>query len=312
MKDGAYMLGATATNLVLDSDTLDRQSRLRDYVEHFREVFARADQYRWFTAYLRGVRECMGRRNVEAIARAVADDSLPATAVAQALNNFITHSPWDHRRLQRCYRDVLRKRTPRQWVIHDGVFPKNGRCSVGVQRQFARALGRKINCQVAVVISAFAGEHYLPLSAQLYLPSYWLRQNDANSAATVPEPHRQARAKSDIAAALLTTLLDEGPPPVAVLAEENYASDSMLRDQLGARGVSLLPVSAVGNSPEDDQLRQTLAAFEGLKDAHGLDHFEGRSWQGWHHHVSIVMAAHGFSVWARKASRSDTLDGSAP
>ena len=26
----------------------------------------------------------------------------------------------------------------------------------------------------------------------------------------------------------------------------------------------------------------------------GLDHYEGRNWAGWHHHVSRVMMAHAF------------------
>jgi SRSO17 transposase len=36
-----------------------------------------------------------------------------------------------------------------------------------------------------------------------------------------------------------------------------------------------------------------------LKDALGLDHFEGRSWQGWHHHVTLVSAAHAFVTLER-------------
>jgi SRSO17 transposase len=31
-----------------------------------------------------------------------------------------------------------------------------------------------------------------------------------------------------------------------------------------------------------------------LKDELGLDHYEGRSWLGWHHHVTLVMIAHAF------------------
>ena len=31
-----------------------------------------------------------------------------------------------------------------------------------------------------------------------------------------------------------------------------------------------------------------------LKEELGLDHFEGRSWRGWHHHVTMVMRAHLF------------------
>ena len=34
--------------------------------------------------------------------------------------------------------------------------------------------------------------------------------------------------------------------------------------------------------------------YRELKDALGLDHFEGRSWRGWHHHVTLVSVAHGF------------------
>jgi SRSO17 transposase len=26
----------------------------------------------------------------------------------------------------------------------------------------------------------------------------------------------------------------------------------------------------------------------------GLDHYEGRSWNGWHHHVTLVLLAHSF------------------
>jgi hypothetical protein len=31
-----------------------------------------------------------------------------------------------------------------------------------------------------------------------------------------------------------------------------------------------------------------------LKEELGLDHYEGRSWSGWHHHVTLVMLAHSF------------------
>jgi SRSO17 transposase len=34
--------------------------------------------------------------------------------------------------------------------------------------------------------------------------------------------------------------------------------------------------------------------YQQLKEELGLDHYEGRSWQGWHHHVTLVMIAHAF------------------
>jgi SRSO17 transposase len=36
-----------------------------------------------------------------------------------------------------------------------------------------------------------------------------------------------------------------------------------------------------------------------LKDALGLDHFEGRSFKGWHHHVTLVSVAHAFVTLQR-------------
>jgi SRSO17 transposase len=34
--------------------------------------------------------------------------------------------------------------------------------------------------------------------------------------------------------------------------------------------------------------------YQQLKEELGLDHYEGRSWSGWHHHVTLVMLAHSF------------------
>jgi SRSO17 transposase len=34
--------------------------------------------------------------------------------------------------------------------------------------------------------------------------------------------------------------------------------------------------------------------YQQLKEEMGLDHYEGRSWTGWHHHTTLVMLAHAF------------------
>jgi len=46
--------------------------------------------------------------------------------------------------------------------------------------------------------------------------------------------------------------------------------------------------------------------YQQLKEELGLDHFEGRSWTGWHHHVTLVMIAHAFLQLEpkRRASKS--------
>jgi SRSO17 transposase len=50
--------------------------------------------------------------------------------------------------------------------------------------------------------------------------------------------------------------------------------------------------------------------YQQMKEELGLDHFEGRSWTGWHHHVTMVMLAHLFLrlEQKRRASKSALLD----
>lgn len=55
--------------------------------------------------------------------------------------------------------------------------------------------------------------------------------------------------------------------------------------------------------------------YQQLKEELGLDHFEGRSWTGWHHHVTLVMLAHLFLRLEQKRrsskSRVDTATSTA-
>lgn len=58
------------------------------------------------------------------------------------------------------------------------------------------------------------------------------------------------------------------------------------------------------NLPEKTSLKRLVAtaksrwwiehSYRELKDELGLDHFEGRSWRGWHHHVVLVLLAYAF------------------
>ena len=67
------------------------------------------------------------------------------------------------------------------------------------------------------------------------------------------------------------------------------------------------------NLPEATSLRQLVRTAKGrwwvehsykeLKDELGLDHFEGRSWRGWQHHVTLVMLAYAFLVLQRRRRR---------
>jgi SRSO17 transposase len=53
--------------------------------------------------------------------------------------------------------------------------------------------------------------------------------------------------------------------------------------------------------------------YQQMKEELGLDHFEGRSWAGWHHHVTLVMLAYGFLQRERRRRWDKSpLDTAAP
>ena len=45
--------------------------------------------------------------------------------------------------------------------------------------------------------------------------------------------------------------------------------------------------------------------YEEMKGEVGLDHFEGRSWQGWHHHVTLVTLAYAFLMLERMSNKKN-------
>jgi SRSO17 transposase len=67
------------------------------------------------------------------------------------------------------------------------------------------------------------------------------------------------------------------------------------------------------NLPEGTSLKRLVRTAKGrwwveqsykeLKDELGMDHFEGRSWRGWQHHVTLVMLAYAFLVLQRRQRR---------
>jgi SRSO17 transposase len=44
-------------------------------------------------------------------------------------------------------------------------------------------------------------------------------------------------------------------------------------------------------------------SYQQMKEELGLEHFEGRSWRRWHHHVTLVLRAYAFLAYARRAGK---------
>jgi SRSO17 transposase len=92
----------------------------------------------------------------------------------QALHHFVATSPWDWRPVRRRLAQVLvGALSPTAWVVDDTGFPKDGPCSVGVQRQYSGTLGKTANCQLGVSVNAVCEHASCPLDWRLFLPESW-------------------------------------------------------------------------------------------------------------------------------------------
>src|SRR4029077_20567274 len=105
------------------------------------------------------------------------------------------------------------------FVIDDTTFPKQGTSSVGVQRQYCGAKGKKASCQAAVSGHYVSPHGHYPLALRLFLPDSWLADRKRLDRAGVPEASRQARTKGQIALVLLDQVRAEGLPGRVVVAD---------------------------------------------------------------------------------------------
>src|SRR5436190_5525909 len=222
----------------LDPAVLDR---LRDSAALFADDFPPAKPARWAGVYLQGLLLDGERKSIEPLARRVTlPDGLTSTDPEQALQQFVSQSPWDEQAVLRRYRAHLARTfsSPRGIVLFDDVaFPKQGTHSVGVQRQYCGALGKTANCQVAVSVHYVSPLGHYPLDLRLFLPDAWRADPDRLNTAGVPRAERQPRTKPEIALALLDRVRAEGLPGRVVVADAGYGVSGALRAGVERRGL---------------------------------------------------------------------------
>ncbi len=398
----------------LDAAVLDR---LRDYAAQFADDFPQAKPARWAGVYLQGLLLDGERKSVEPLSRRVTlPEGLASKDPEQALQQFVNQSPWDEHKVLRRYRARMAATfaSPEGvFVIDDTSFPKQGRHSVGVQRQYCGALGKKANCQAAPSVHYVSPHGHYPLDLRLYLPDSWLADPRRLERAGVPAAERRALTKPQIALELLDRVRGEGLPGWAVVADAGYGASADFRDGVAARGLVYMagvtgdfvvfpeapawvppppaagrgrpttrhhlapdnppPVAlselarrarlrkvtwregtkgklsarfawlrvwpghgwregacagagpiwllieeqaggqlkfAFSNLPPGTSCKKAVRlwksrwpveqGYQQLKEELGLDHFEGRSWRGFHHHAAMVLLAYGFLALERQ------------
>ncbi len=376
----------------------DGERRLEGFFDRIGNVLGSAQRRASFAMYAMGLLSESERKSMEPIAARATGDPEHAGAGHQRVHHFISNAPWsDHAvRLEaaRYAIGVLEEQEPVEaWVIDDTGFLKQGKHSVGVQRQYTGSAGKTANCQVAVSLSVTTRTQHLPIDFALFLPESWTEDAERRRKTRIPE-EETFKTKHDIALGMIEQAARDEIPGKIILADSFYghsrpfreavsllgfdygmaiyASDRMwsldrrgrrqgdprtakeialalgqnafrrctwregTRRKLSSR-FALLRVKVPRDAGieataewlliewplgEDEptgyflttlprkmsrkqivrlvkERYRTEQAYEELKGELGLDHFEGRSFPGWHHHVSAVLCAYAFIVAER-------------
>ena len=173
--------------------------RLHTFMKPFVRIFQgqAADQHAKTSVC--GLLSNVERKNIESIAYRVGQSRLP-------LQSFIGWDAWDDAPL----REELRSQVKTHLGQGDGVlvfdpsgFPKSGRESVGVARQWCGRLGKVDNCQVAIYLGYVSRKGHTLVDTRLYLPKEWTKDKARLDKAGVPKTSRAYRTRHQLALEML-------------------------------------------------------------------------------------------------------------
>ena len=205
------------------------------FVERIGSVLGHADRREPFNHYCTGLLLPGERKSVEPMAARVASDRV--RSAHQSLHHFVADATWSDAAVLGAVRDYVQERVrkraglPEAVLIDDTGFPKQGRHSVGVARQYCGQLGKQDNCQVAVSVSIANAKYSLPVKYRLYLPEEWADDAARREKAKVPDDVVFA-TKPEIALALLKELKEAGVLPPIAIADAGYGVNGEFRKGL--------------------------------------------------------------------------------
>jgi SRSO17 transposase len=212
------------------------EHRLQEYHAHLTAVLGHADRKQRLVGYCTGLLLPGERKSVEPMAARLDPAKVPS--LHQALHHFVATAAWSDAAVLTAVREqvlpaLMRHGPITAWIIDDTGFPKKGKHSVGVTRQYCGQLGKQENCQVAVSLSIANDLASLPIGFELYLPADWAGDPARRAKAGVP-PELGFRTKPQIALAQIRRALAEGVPPGVILGDAGYGIDTDFRLALSA------------------------------------------------------------------------------
>ena len=157
------------------------------YIAH---LLTRSQQHK-ARVYMRGLLSDTERKNIESISYFHGYDR-------QRLQIFIGQTDWDDELIL----DKLTAQIADALGEEDGIlildptsFPKKGKESVGVQRQWCGRLGKRENCQVATFLAYASRVEFALVDRRLFLPDVWIENKARCDKAGIPKQHQAKKTR---------------------------------------------------------------------------------------------------------------------
>jgi SRSO17 transposase len=230
------MMGAVAEARSLRGGEVGRPSAVRERLETFAgevlaEAMNRPVQLVNGGLFLRGLLEQGARKSLEPMVARLGDD-----ADYQSMQQFVADSPWDPALVVEAVAvRVAPEIEVEAWVLDDTGFPKDGKDSPGVKRQYSGTLGKTGNCQIGVSVHVVGARGTVPLGWALYLPEDWCTNLERRRRAKIPD-EVEFKTKPELGVELVERASGWDVAKAPVLGDHAYGENTWLRDRLDRAG----------------------------------------------------------------------------
>jgi SRSO17 transposase len=190
-------------------------------------------------SYCKGLLLPGERRSIEPMAARLDPENIQP--MRQSLHHLVAKAPWSDEVLLEQVRNYVLSSMQKQgpvvaWIVDDTGFPKKGKHSVGVTRQYCGQVGKQENCRVAVSLSVATWSSSLPVAYRLYLPKEWAEDAGKRKRTEVPE-EVEFQTKPDIALDQIRAAVAANLHSGVVLADAAYGINTEFREELTKLGL---------------------------------------------------------------------------
>ena len=157
----------------LDFDLIGKE--LTDFHHTFTDCFYRSEQESIGLTYLSGLMSGIPRKTAETIAL-----EMETPQSVRSTQRFLKTYKWDHATMLLKHQELVAESlgTANGMITVDASeFPKKGRNSVGVARQYCGNTGKKDNCQSGVFVGYASEKGHGLIDNQLYMPNQWFEED---------------------------------------------------------------------------------------------------------------------------------------